>query len=156
MRKITVETLVLGLVGVAIHEVVPEVPLADHGGLIARLSQQLRECGLGTVERGVRVIREAVDVIVGPREDCRAARPADRIRDEAAVEAHAFLGEPVDVRGLDQLPLVAVGADGLVGVVVGIDEDDVRALGFGGEDGRAKQQQGEETGHTPFIGQSTQ
>ena len=57
-----------------------------------------------------------------------AAGPADRVGHEAAVEPHPLPGQPVDVRRLDQPARVAVGADGLVGMVVGEDEDDVGAI----------------------------
>src|SRR5207248_9376028 len=52
----------------------------------------------------VRVVVEAILVRIFSREHRRAARPADGIRDEAAVEANAFLRKPIDVRRVDELP----------------------------------------------------
>ena len=116
-----------------------EVPLADDRGLIAGLLQQLREGDLRTVEPGIGVVRKAVQVAVLSGEDGRTRRPADRVRHHAAVKAHAALGDPVDVRRLEQLPFVTVGADGLIRVIVGEDEDDVRLAGRGGVRGQGEQ-----------------
>ena len=109
-----------------------EVPLADHRGLVTGGLQEFRERRLGPVEDGVGVVVETVPVGILAGQDHRAARAADGVRDQRPVEAHAFPGDPVDIRGLDEFPLVAVGADGLVGMVIGVDEDDVRASRFGG------------------------
>ena len=109
-----------------------EVPLADDGGLVAGLLQQLREGELRAVEDGVRVVEEAVEVRVFAGQDDGAARTADGIGDQSAIEAHTFLGKAVDVRGLVQLTGVTVGADRLIGVVIGEDEHDVGLLGRSG------------------------
>ena len=109
--------------------VADEVPLAYDGGLIAGLLQQLREGELRAVEDRVRVVEEAVEVRVFAGQDDGAARTADGVGDQGAIEAHAFLGEAVDVRGLVQLTGVTVGADRLVGMVIGEDEHDVGLLG---------------------------
>jgi hypothetical protein len=97
------------------------------------------------------VVVEAVPVGILPGEDDRPARAADRIGHERPVEPHALPRDPVDVRGLDEFPVVAVGADRLVGMVVGIDEDDVRTGAVDGEGRGAQHQQGKETGHGSFI-----
>lgn len=60
------------------------------------------------------------------REDDRAAGTADGVRAEGIVEEHPFRGEPIEVRGLDQV--AAVGADRVVGVVIAHDEHDIGAF----------------------------
>jgi len=151
-RRVVVDALALeDLPEVEPGRVAVEVPLADHGGLVAGGLQQLRERRLGTVEDGVRVVVETIPVGILASQDHRAARATDRIGHERPVEPHALPGDPVDVRGLDEFPVVAVGADRLVGMVVGIDEDDVRAGAVGGEGRDAKHEQGKETGHGSFI-----
>ncbi|MEK0442639.1 MAG: hypothetical protein RL403_1617, partial [Bacteroidota bacterium] len=45
-------------------------------------------------------------------------------------KAHAHLGNAIDVGGLDES--IAVSRDGLVGMVIGHDKDDVGPLGVGG------------------------
>ena len=104
---------------------VAEMPFADDRRLVAGRLQQLRERDLPSVE----VVAErlnAVDMIVRPGQDRRAARRADRIRAKAIVEAHAFVREPVQMRRL--VDAAAVGADRMRRVVVGHDEQDVRSL----------------------------
>ena len=112
--------------------VADEVPLADDGGLVPGLLEKLREGELGAVEDGIRIIVEPVHVRILAGQDDGAAGSADGIGDEGAIETHAFLGDAVDVRRLVQLPRVAVGADGLIGMVIGEDEDDVGLLGGSG------------------------
>ena len=64
-----------------------------------------------------------VDMVVGLGEDRRPARGTDRIRAEARIEAHAAVGEPIEVwRRVD---LRAVGRDRMSGMVIAHDEDDV-------------------------------
>ena len=111
-----------------------QVPLADHGRLVACLPQHFRHGGLRTVERlSVRVL--PVHVAVLSRQHRCPARRADRIRDQAVVEEHAFIGEAVDVGRV--VHAGAVGADRGRRVVVTEDEQDVRSrrLGFGGAAG---------------------
>src|SRR5205823_861921 len=67
---------------------------------------------------------------------------ADRVGDEALREAHAFLREAVEVRRL--VDLAAVSADGVGGVVVGHDVEDVRP-GIGG--GERRDGTGQESDH---------
>ena len=110
-----------------------EMPLADDRRLVAGLLEQLGKRLLRAVERGVRVVGKPVQVAVFSGEDGRARRAADRVGHETAVKAHALFREAVDVRGIEQLARVAVGADGLVGVIVGKNKDDVRRFrGAGG------------------------
>ena len=58
--------------------------------------------------------------------------------DEAVVEPHALAGQAVDVRRLVDPP--AVGADGVGRVIVGHDEEDVRAVGGGSRTGQNREQ----------------
>ncbi len=93
-------------------------------GLVASLLEELGEGDLGAVEATVVIVVEAVEVRIFAGEDAGATGPAEGIRRQATVEAHAFGGDAVDVGGFVQAG--AVGADGLVGVVVAEDEDNVR------------------------------
>ena len=112
--------------------VADQVPLADDGRLVAGGVEQLGEGRLRAVEAAVGVVVEAVRVGVLAGQDRCAAGPADRVRHDAPVEPHPLPGQPIDVRRLDQPARVVVGADGLVGVVVAEDEDDVRRLVWSG------------------------
>ena len=104
-----------------------QVPLPDHRGLVPGSLQHLIERRLRHVERIPRpVVDLAVDVAVLAGEHHRAAGGTDRIGAEAVQEDRAFISDPVDVRSL--IDARAVGRDGLSGVVVGENEDDVRAL----------------------------
>ena len=58
-------------------------------------------------------------------QDRGPAGAADRVGHDAAVEPHPLPGQAVDVRRLDQPARIVVGADGLVGMVVAEDEDDI-------------------------------
>ena len=89
-----------------------QVPLADDRGLVAGLLQQLGKGLLGAVE-AVAVAEEAVDVAVLAGQDDGPAGAADRVGHQAAVEEHPFAGEAIDVRRLEQLQGMLVGADGL-------------------------------------------
>ena len=119
--------------------VADEVPLADDGGLVASLLKELREGDLRAVEDGIRVIVEPVQVRILAGQDDRTARTADGVGHQGAIEAHAFLGEAIDVRGLVKFSRVAVGTDGLIGVVIGEDENDVGLLGRSGRQKAADQ-----------------
>ena len=81
----------------------------------------------------------------------RAARPADGIGNQAAVEPHPLARDPVEVRRLNELARIVVGTDRLIRVVIGEDEDDVRSLGLGGPRQRAtsRQNAGEKLFHVP-------
>ena len=60
---------------------------------------------------------------VEPGENDAAARRADGIGDETVGEERAALGDAVDVGRL--VDLAPIGADGVGGVIVGHDENDV-------------------------------
>ena len=130
-----------------------QVPLAEDRGLVAGGLEQFGKRDLRAVEAAVGVVEEAVGVAVLAGEDGGPRRPADGVGHEAPVEAHALLRDAIDVGRLDQLPRIAIGADGLVGVVVGEDEDDVGPLGGEGR-GRREQKgrEGEEAGHGEVLG----
>ena len=66
---------------------------------------------------------------VGAGEDCCAGGRADAVVDVAVVEAHSFLGEAVEVRGV--VYAGAIAGESFAGVVVGHDEEDVRSCGRG-------------------------
>lgn len=102
-----------------------EVPLADHGGLVVCVGPQLLgDVGDALVDLGVER-HDAVDVVVRAAEHGGARRRADAVGDVAVVEAHALVGDAVEVgRAVDA---GAVARDGLGRVVVRHDEDDVGA-----------------------------
>ncbi len=78
---------------------------------------------MGGIEREV-VVDLAVEVAVLPGQNYGAGRRTNRVGDAGIVEDHSFFGDAVDVGRLDQF--IAVRADGLVGVVVRHDEQDIR------------------------------
>ena len=89
----------------------------------------------------VAVVIEAVRVRVFAGLNDGTHGAADGVRHEAAVKAHAFLGETVHVGRVEQLALVAVAAHRLEREVVAEDEDDVGPLG--GTKGDRKGEEGE-------------
>ena len=101
--------------------VAAQVPLADHARVIARRLEVLRHRGLRAVEAVEG--RHAVEVAVLAGEDRRPAGAADRVDAEAVVEPHARLGQAIEVGRL--VHPAAIGADGVRGVVVAHDEQDV-------------------------------
>ena len=68
-----------------------------------------------------------------PGQDRGAARRADGVGREHVLEERAFARQPIEVRRL--VDLRPVRADGVRRVVVGHDEDDVRAVGAEGDTG---------------------
>ena len=76
---------------------------------------------------------EPVLVAVLAREDHGAARPADGVGAEGAPEDHALARQLVDAgRGVHARESPAVRPDGVGGVVVGEDKEDIGAFGGGG------------------------
>ena len=109
-----------------------EMPLADDGRGVAGGLQQLGGRLLGRIEPGLgAVVGKAVEMAVFARLDHRPARPADRVRHKRPVEPHPFLRHAVDIRRL--VAAAVVGADRLIAVIVGEDEQDVRAVVGGGD-----------------------
>ena len=79
---------------------------------------------------GVAVSDEAVEVGVLPGLNDSPAGSADAVGDVAAVKEHALVGDAVHVGSGDAGGVVC--AEGLLAVVVGKDEEDIRPLGGGG------------------------
>ena len=85
----------------------------------------------------VPVVHEAVDVAVLATHDDGARRTADRIGAEGVFEEHAIGGELVDLRGgVDGFEPAVVGSDGVGGVIVGEEEDNVGFLRVADRDER--------------------
>ncbi|OQB39737.1 MAG: hypothetical protein BWY09_00978 [Candidatus Hydrogenedentes bacterium ADurb.Bin179] len=105
-----------------------KMPLAEKGRLIAVLTQQFREGFLAAIEAAA-VVPEPVEVAVQAGEHHRAAGAADGVRDKTVAEQGPIPGDTVDVRrgGRPGQP-AAIGADGVLGMVVAIDPKNVRAL----------------------------
>ena len=99
------------------------MPLADHRRRVSGSLHQLGESLLRSIE-AVAVHQESIEMAVLARENHRPARPADGVGDVAIVEPHPFMGETVDIWCL--VDPRAVGADRLIGVIVGEDEENVR------------------------------
>ena len=103
-----------------------QMPLADHGRLIARLPEQLGKSALRTVEPVARVVVKAVNVAVSAGNNAGAGRAAERIVHQAMIKPHPLARQPVNVRRLNQMPGIAIRANRLPGMVVRHDEQDVR------------------------------
>ena len=76
----------------------------------------------------VAVHQETVLVRVLARLDRRTARPANAVGHIAAIKAHPGPGNAINIWRLVQAP-ATVGADGLVGVVVTENEENIRLFG---------------------------
>ncbi len=130
-----------------------KVILADDRGVVAVI---LRDLVPGVVLLPVQRIEcSAAALVTGEaRHDRGAARSADRVHGKDITEEHAFFCQPVDVRGgcgLFQDP--AIRADSMCGMVIGHDEEDVRARfvycssgvgGYGKSRNRHQRQQDEQ------------
>ena len=102
-----------------------EVPLTDHGCLIAVLLEKLRESQLIAIEsRGV--VDESVGMAMLSCEHTGTARSTDGVGYKAVGKTYTFIADTVNVRCVD-IALV-VSADGLVRVVIAHDVDDVHWL----------------------------
>ena len=134
-EEVGVEVLALVLVdgpavpvGVADGLGAAHVPLAEEGGVVAAVAEGAADgldLGGDVVEDG-----DAVLAAVHARHDAGARGGADGVRHEDVLEEGALLGQAVDARGL--VDARAVGADGVGGVVIGHDEEDVGAFLAGG------------------------
>ena len=114
-----------------------QMPLADHGRLVAGLFDQMRQrLVLGfhsTVQR-----RDAVDMAVLARDQRSPGGRADRVRTKGIRQPDPLFRQPVDVgRGIERSQAAAVSTDGVGRVIVRHDEQDVRPVG--GNRGRAEQ-----------------
>ena len=112
-----VRRVLLRLDAVLPDEAGPIPRSAEKGGVALR--HELRGDGL-------RPERIAVSTLPGARQDRRAARGADRSRDEGVLEAHPRSGEPVDDRGLQHG--VPRAAEGVAPLVIRDQEEEVRSL----------------------------
>jgi hypothetical protein len=92
---------------------------------------------------GHAVIDLAVDVGMFARKYGSPGRRADGIGNARVGKQHAFIGEAIDIGRLDQL--VRIGADGLIGMIIGHDEKNIRfglsLLLFNGATGKKNESQ---------------
>ena len=110
-----------------------EVGFSVEGGVVACGAKNFWEDLLVPV-KGVSVVHEAIFMAVLSAHDDGAGGTADGVGAERVFEEHAVSGELVDFRGgVDGFEPAIVGADGVGGVVVGEEEDDVGALLLGEE-----------------------
>ena len=96
--------------------------LSKHGRLVACILKELGKGDVGGVEREV-VVDFTVEVGVLAGKDGGPARGTDGVGHGGIGKAHAHLGDAVDVGGLDET--IAVRRNGLVGMVVRHDKNDV-------------------------------
>lgn len=106
------------------------MPFADDSGFVTYFLEHFRKGGLIAIEAAEVVVHEAVHVGVLAREDGGTGWAADGISAEGPLEQHAFLGDAIDVRGRGNfIETSAVSGNGFQGMVIGEDENDVRAFG---------------------------
>lgn len=101
------------------------MPLSHNGRLVSRLAEKLWKSLLRTVER-ISIAHETVEVAVLARLDHSPARTADGIRHVAAGEFHPLVGDSVEVRG--RHPRRVIGAQCLLAMIIGKDEENIRPL----------------------------
>ena len=102
-----------------------EVPFADHGRLVSRLLHLRREILSLGGEVAVE-IEHAVGLRILAGDDAGPAGCADGVVAVDPVETHPVLGQGVDVgRGIQPGQAAAVSADGLGGMIIGHDEQDI-------------------------------
>lgn len=99
-----------------------EMPFSDNGRLVTGSLEQLGHRLLVGIEL-IAVATKAVQVTVLAGENHGPRWPADGVGDEAAVESHAFVGQPVDIGRL--VAIAPVAAHRLIGVVIAHDKEDV-------------------------------
>ena len=108
-----------------------QVPLADHGGLVAEVGHHVGEhdfIGSDGIGEGA----HAVDVGILAGEQGGAAGRADGVRAKYVIETNAFAGQTIDGRGgIEGSETAAVGTDGLARVVVGHNPQYVGSVGGG-------------------------
>ena len=105
------------------------VPFADDGSLVAGIAQKLRNEGDGSVY-SFSECTLAVLVAVESGHQAGAAGSRKGILDIGFVEPDPFTGKAVHVgRGSLAAERVAIGTEGLIGVVIRHDVDDVHPLG---------------------------
>ena len=131
------------------------MPLADDGRLVARALQHLGKGRLAAVEATEVVVHEAILVAVLAGQNGGARRTADGVAAIGSLKQQAFPGDAVDVGSRRDLFVATalVCRDGLQRVIVGEDEENVRALG-----GSQRHQRGDEKrkgGNQGFHGWDT-
>ena len=127
--RVVIETLVRqdGPVVITLGDSL-EMVFAIEDGLVACLLEQLGEGLLVPVEL-VTVVAEAIEMAVFAAFDDGARGAADRVGAVAAVEDHALGGKVINVGcGVDGFQPSTVSTDGIGGVVICKDEDNVRSL----------------------------
>jgi len=96
--------------------------------LVAGLPQQFREGFLAAVEAAT-VVPEPVEMAVQAGKHHGPAGPANGIGHKAVSEEGAFPRDTIDIgRGCKRGQPAAVSADGILGMVIRINPEDVRAL----------------------------
>jgi hypothetical protein len=108
-----------------------QVPLPDHGRLISCFLLDFRKCQLSPVEMIVGIIPETIHMAVLSGKYSGPAGAAYGIGDHAAVEPHPLPGCAVYIRSGSQFcQAAAISTDGLVGMVITHDENDIGGLAF--------------------------
>lgn len=102
---------------------VPQVPLTDDRGLIARRLEQLGHVLLAIVDLVVERLN-SVDVVVRAGKDGGAAGGANGVRAKAVIQTHAALGDAIQMRR--HIDPAAVAAHSMRRVIVAHDEENVR------------------------------
>ena len=104
-----------------------QMPLAEQGGLVSALLQQLWKGALVRVE-AIAVVHKAIFMAMFAGENHRPARTADRIGAETVFKEHPLTGEPIDVgSGVDRFVESVICANRVRCMIVRKDEQDVRA-----------------------------
>ena len=102
-----------------------QMPLADNPGLVAGTLEDFGHIELSVVQMG-RQGGHPVDVVVGPAQDGRPARAANRIGAKTIIETHSLGRDPIQIGGL--VDAAAVTAHRVGGVVVGHDKQNIGSL----------------------------
>jgi len=120
IRPLALEDIPVVETGGPVRLALSEMPLADDRGLVAVALEDLGDVFLGVVEVGADG-GDFIYMVVGAGEYGRAAGFAQRVGAEAIIEAHAAVGDAVEVRGF--IDLRAIATHRVCGVVVGHDEE---------------------------------
>ena len=103
-----------------------QMPFPNHRRRVTGRLQQLGKRCLRTIKTAVAIVIKPVDVAIRARENRGPRRTAQGIVHQTAVKPHAFVRQPVNVRRLDQMPLLAICAHRLPRMVIRHDEQNVR------------------------------
>ena len=115
-----------GSKSVSLGNIVEGYNNADGPGLLQEFAKRLLiEVKLGTEG----IVDKTVLVAVLTRKDGRPGGSANGIRHQATVKEHALRGNPVNVGSrCNQRQSASVGANGLIGVIIADNEDDIGSL----------------------------